>query len=100
MSLPSVIEIHPLESPAPARLRVPGSKSITNRALLRAALADGEVTLRGALWSEDTQVMVTCLEQLGLSPVASPDPEELGNRSICVRGKAGALHALEFLLYP
>lgn len=93
MSLPSVIEIHPLESPAPARLRVPGSKSITNRALLRAALADGEVTLRGALWSEDTQVMIACLEQLGLSPLASPDPRELGNRTLRVRGKAGALRA-------
>jgi 3-phosphoshikimate 1-carboxyvinyltransferase len=93
MSLPSVIEIHPLESPAPARLRVPGSKSITNRALIRAVLARGEVTLHGALWSEDTQSMVACLEALGLSPGVEPDPEEPGNRTIRLRGQGGALPA-------
>ena len=48
-----------------AEITVPGSKSITNRALVLAALAQGEVTLRGALWSEDTQIMVECLHQLG-----------------------------------
>ena len=44
----------------------PGSKSITNRALLCAALADGTSTLRGALDCEDTQMMVNALRQLGL----------------------------------
>ena len=48
-----------------AEITVPGSKSITNRALILAALAEGEVTLQGALWSEDTQIMVECLQELG-----------------------------------
>ena len=54
--------------PAPPRavIRVPGSKSITNRALVLAALnSERECTLTGALWSEDTEVMVDCLNRLG-----------------------------------
>jgi len=45
----------------------PGSKSITNRALILAALAQGKTTLTGALASEDTQIMFDGLTQLGLS---------------------------------
>lgn len=52
--------------PLDARIRPPGSKSITNRALICAALADGESILTGALDSEDTRVMVDALHQLGL----------------------------------
>src|SRR6266850_2653418 len=65
MALPDIIEIVPLTKPVRAEITVPGSKSITNRALILATLADGEVTLKGALWSEDTQIMVACLKQLG-----------------------------------
>ena len=63
--LPDLIEIVPLDKPVRAEITVPGSKSITNRALILAALADGEVVLKGALWSEDTQIMVECLQELG-----------------------------------
>ena len=63
MPLPDLIEIVPLTAPVRAEITVPGSKSITNRALVLAALADGEVALQGALWSEDTQVMVDCLQE-------------------------------------
>ena len=52
--------------PLQATIRPPGSKSITNRALVCAALADGPSTLSGALDSEDTRVMVDALRQLGL----------------------------------
>ena len=45
MALPELIEIVPLTAPVRAEITVPGSKSITNRALILAALADGEVTL-------------------------------------------------------
>src|SRR5262249_48868295 len=48
-------------------VRVPGSKSITNRALLLAALAAGESTLDGVLWSDDTRYMVEALRQLGVA---------------------------------
>src|SRR5205085_786912 len=49
MSLPDLIEIVPLDKPVRAEITVPGSKSITNRALILAALADGEITLEGEL---------------------------------------------------
>jgi 3-phosphoshikimate 1-carboxyvinyltransferase len=51
MPLPDLIEIVPLREPVHARVTVPGSKSITNRALILAALSEGETILRGALWS-------------------------------------------------
>jgi 3-phosphoshikimate 1-carboxyvinyltransferase len=89
MALPELIEIIPLTQPVRAEITVPGSKSITNRALILAALADGEVTLNGALWSEDTQIMVECLKELGFVVHVSPDPQEPCNRTIMVLGEAG-----------
>jgi 3-phosphoshikimate 1-carboxyvinyltransferase len=89
MSLPDLIEIVPLEKPVRAEITVPGSKSITNRALILAALAEGEVTLDGALWSEDTQIMVECLQELGFMVDVRPDPNEFSNRTITVYGKGG-----------
>jgi len=89
MALPALIEIVPLDKPVRAVISVPGSKSITNRALILAALAEGETTLRGALWSEDTQVMVECLQELGFMVNLGPDPEEQCNRTITVYGKGG-----------
>ncbi len=89
MPLPDLIEIVPLDGPVRAEITVPGSKSITNRALVLAALAEGEITLRGALWSEDTQVMVECLHELGFMVNVAPDPEEACNRTITVYGQGG-----------
>jgi 3-phosphoshikimate 1-carboxyvinyltransferase len=80
-----------LEKPVKAEITVPGSKSITNRALVLAALADGEITLRGALWSEDTQVMVDGLLKLGFVVKVEPDPAETCNRAITVQGLSGKI---------
>ena len=91
MALPDLIEIVPLDKPVRAEITVPGSKSITNRALILAALADGEVTLKGALWSEDTQIMVECLQELGFMVNVEPDPAEPCNRTITVYGNGGAV---------
>jgi len=91
MALPDLIEIVPLSAPVRAEITVPGSKSITNRALILAALADGETILRGALWSEDTQVMVDCLRELGFIVNEEPDPAETCNRTITVYGNGGAV---------
>ncbi|MEQ2006170.1 MAG: 3-phosphoshikimate 1-carboxyvinyltransferase [Limisphaerales bacterium] len=91
MPLPPLIEIIPLTSPVRAEITVPGSKSITNRALILAALADGRTTLRGALWSEDTQVMTDCLRALGFTVDVQPDPAESCNRTITVCGLGGRL---------
>jgi 3-phosphoshikimate 1-carboxyvinyltransferase len=93
MALPDLIEIVPLDQPVRAEITVPGSKSITNRALILAALADGEVTLKGALWSEDTQIMVACLRQLGFLVSVAPDPDEACNRTIMVIGEGGLVPA-------
>jgi 3-phosphoshikimate 1-carboxyvinyltransferase len=89
VALPDLIEIVPLTEPVRAEVTVPGSKSITNRALVLAALAGGETTLRGALWSEDTQVMVECLQELGFMVNLAPDPDEVCNRTITVYGRGG-----------
>jgi 3-phosphoshikimate 1-carboxyvinyltransferase len=89
MALPYLIEIVPLDRPVRAEITVPGSKSITNRALVLAALSEGETTLQGALWSEDTQVMVECLQELGFMVNVEPDPQESCNRTITVYGRGG-----------
>jgi 3-phosphoshikimate 1-carboxyvinyltransferase len=91
MPLPDLIEIVPLDKPVRAEITVPGSKSITNRALILAALADGEVTLKGALWSEDTEIMFHCLQKLGFTVNVAPDPEEFCNRTITVEGLGGKI---------
>src|SRR5262245_59719649 len=66
-SYPDRLEIKPLGRPPHATATVPGSKSMTNRALVLAALtAKGfGCTLRGALRSEDTEVMIEALRALG-----------------------------------
>jgi len=91
MPLPDLIEIVPLAKPVSAEITVPGSKSITNRALILAALADGEVTLKGALWSEDTEIMFDCLQKLGFEVSKQNDPDEPCNRTITVRGLGGKI---------
>lgn len=91
MALPDLIEIVPLTRPVPAEISVPGSKSITNRALILAALADGETVLRGALWSEDTQIMVECLQELGFMVNVASDSADACNRTITVYGKGGRI---------
>jgi 3-phosphoshikimate 1-carboxyvinyltransferase len=63
--LPDPLQIPQLAETMNARVRLPGSKSYTNRALPIAALAEGESTLRGVLDSDDTRHMVYALRQLG-----------------------------------
>jgi 3-phosphoshikimate 1-carboxyvinyltransferase len=92
MPLPAIIEVvPPVNWSVRAEITVPGSKSITNRALILAALANGETTLRGALWSEDTQVMTAALQKLGFAIKVEPDPDEFCNRTITVRGLGGRI---------
>jgi len=93
MALPPIIELVPPGRPVRAQITVPGSKSVTNRALILAALAEGRTSLRGALWSEDTRVMVECLQGLGFSVEVEPDLAERCNRSIIVEGMGGRVPA-------
>lgn len=66
-TFPDELTIVPLNQPPRVSVRVPGSKSITNRALVLAALSSKSESceLRGALRSEDTEVMVGALQALG-----------------------------------
>ncbi len=58
--------IVPLVAPPDARIVVPGSKSVTNRALLCAALAEGDSVLTGSLFADDTEAMMGALRDLGV----------------------------------
>ena len=62
----------PAADTARGDVRVPGSKSISIRALLLAALADGSTTVEGLLAADDTAVMIDALRALGV-PVDAPD---------------------------
>jgi len=91
---PPRLPIRPAEQPVDAIVRLPGSKSLTNRALVLAALADGTSVLEGALFSEDSWVMVDSLRRLGI-PV---DVDETAERMI-VQGKGGTLPATRAELF-
>lgn len=65
MSAAALARVEPLASPPDAVVRLPGSKSITNRALLCAALASGTSVLRGALFADDTRAMLGAVGALG-----------------------------------
>jgi 3-phosphoshikimate 1-carboxyvinyltransferase len=67
MSLPDHLPILPFTRPVQGDVTLPGSKSLTNRALLLAALCDQPVTLTGALFSEDTALMAEALRRLGFT---------------------------------
>ena len=81
---PPEIDVTPLASPPNARVRVPGSKSLTNRALPIAAMAGGRSLLTGALDSDDTRVMVEALKVLGVKVEHDP-----AARTIVVEGCRG-----------
>ena len=58
---------HKVNKPVSGTVVVPGSKSMTNRALLLAALSKEKSTLRGVLFSDDSRHFLMCLEQLGFA---------------------------------
>ena len=71
-------------------VRVPGSKSITNRALLLAMLADGPCTLTGALFSDDSRYLQQCIADLGFGIEADEERAE-----VRVEGLGGRLPVRE-----
>jgi 3-phosphoshikimate 1-carboxyvinyltransferase len=81
-------------SPENVRVRLPGSKSLTNRALIVAALADGTSTLTGALDSDDTRVMLDALGRLGVAVEHRPEES-----TIVVPGCSGAFPVREADLF-
>ncbi|HVW39067.1 MAG TPA: 3-phosphoshikimate 1-carboxyvinyltransferase, partial [Pirellulales bacterium] len=80
--------------PVRGAIQPPGSKSITNRALACAALAEGVSMLTGALDSEDTQVMIAALHQLGIAIEA-----DLPSATLRVEGCGGGIPSTGGELY-
>jgi 3-phosphoshikimate 1-carboxyvinyltransferase len=89
----ATIEIFPT-GPVRGSIRPPGSKSITNRALVCAALAEGESLLTGVLNSDDTRVMMYALGQLGIHVEHDREKATAG-----VIGCGGRLPVKEATLY-
>jgi len=88
--LPEALPMLPLRAPFRVEMTPPGSKSLTNRALLLAALADGESTLRGPLLdADDAKRMIDALRVLGAEITEAP--QEDGPPGLRVRGAGGAL---------
>ena len=88
MPLPRLIEILPVKGPLKAEVSIPGSKSMTNRALILAAQAQGFTTIHGGLWSDDTEAMVNCLVKLGIPVEMFLDEANPSNRHFCVERPA------------
>src|SRR5579862_4004301 len=82
------IEISPVTRPLDARVVLPGSKSITNRAMVLAALAQGRSVLESVLLSDDTRYMSEALRVLGFT-VEIDEPA----RRITVSGRGGTIPA-------
>ena len=98
MNLPSTYAVPCMANRTSAlgtlRVTVPGSKSITNRALLLAVLANGTSTLRGALFSDDSRHFLECVRSLGFLTEADEQ-----NALIRVTGIGGAVPKKEASLY-
>ena len=60
-------------------VKVPGSKSITNRALMLAAISDSTCKLSGVLFSDDSRAFLDCLEKLGFEMTIDEECEEVGS---------------------
>ena len=63
----ATLRLAPPTTPVRAHVRPPGSKSLSNRALLLAAMAEGRTRIDGCLDAEDTQLMLACLDRLGIA---------------------------------
>ncbi|MBE8969578.1 3-phosphoshikimate 1-carboxyvinyltransferase [Nostocales cyanobacterium LEGE 12452] len=88
------IAIPALNRPVDATVEIPGSKSLTNRALLVAALAQGDSILENALFSEDSEYFAKCVEQLGIPITLNPQLAQ-----IQVAGRGGEIPAKQADLF-
>jgi 3-phosphoshikimate 1-carboxyvinyltransferase len=87
-TFPEELEITPLDRPPDATIIVPGSKSVTNRALLVAALAGGTSTIQNPLFSDDSYWLMDALVRLGINLTADRDGGE-----VRVEGQGGTFAA-------
>lgn len=91
----NLIELSPLIRPANSTIRVPGSKSHTNRALIMAALTPGAVRLNNPLYCEDTLAMIDCLQALGIEIETQADHITVHGDISCVQDREYHLFAKE-----
>ena len=85
---PEELEVRPLDRPPDATVHVPGSKSVTNRALLISALADGSSTIKNPLFSDDSYWLMHALVRLGFHLHVDASAAEIritGHRGIIPR---------------
>ena len=87
-TFPEELEVTPLERPPDATIRVPGSKSVTNRALIIAALAEGHSRILNPLFSDDSYWLMNALVRLGIDVSADGERGE-----IYVSGQSGEFYA-------
>jgi 3-phosphoshikimate 1-carboxyvinyltransferase len=87
-TFPEELEVTPLERPPDATIRVPGSKSVTNRALVIAALAEGHSRILNPLFSDDSFWLMNALVRLGIDVSADGERGE-----IYVSGQSGEIYA-------
>lgn len=90
----SSLKIIPIPHPLHAAVRVPGSKSMTNRALLLAALSTAKTRLTNALFSDDTQIFAEALQALGFEVQLDPAGLEIN-----ITGLGGQIPAKQARLY-
>jgi 3-phosphoshikimate 1-carboxyvinyltransferase len=88
------MQIKPIPNPLNSCVRVPGSKSLTNRSLLIAALADGITTINNALFSEDCYYFANNLQNLGFNVTLSPE-----NSCMTIAGLRGIIPAKQADLF-
>jgi 3-phosphoshikimate 1-carboxyvinyltransferase len=88
------LTLQPVSKPFSAQFTPPGSKSLTNRALVLAALAQGDSRLENCLFADDTLVMIEALQALGFGLEV-----DRAARSITVHGEAGHVPAPAAQLY-
>lgn len=88
------LPIKPITHPLDATIRVPGSKSLTNRALLIAALAKGKTHLTNALFSDDSKYFANALKTLGFDIQLDE-----ANQSMTITGLGGKIPAQKAELF-
>ena len=93
-SFPPSLQITPIHHPLDATVCVPGSKSLTNRALLIAALANGKTCLTNALFSDDSRYFAKALQTLGFDVQLDE-----ANYSMAVTGLGGKIPAKKAELF-
>jgi 3-phosphoshikimate 1-carboxyvinyltransferase len=87
-TFPEELEVTPLERPPDATIRVPGSKSVTNRALIIAALAEGHSRILNPLFSDDSYWLMNALVRLGIDVSADGERGE-----VYISGQSGEIDA-------